>query len=65
MTEYTANDELEEIQASIPDTNEKSCCDNVIIAGDFNIVFNRRNGHAKRLQSLMNMNFSLRGVHSM
>ena len=53
---YIVNEDLEDILASITDVIENSECTDVIIAGDFNIDFNRKNGHAKRLHTFLKEN---------
>ena len=51
--EYHVDSNLEDILAAIGNLIGTCACDDVIIAGDLNIDFNRKNGYAKRLRSFL------------
>ena len=50
---YKVNEELEDTLASISYVIEQHSCDDVIITGDMNIDFNRRNGHGERFKRFL------------
>ena len=51
--EYHVDSNLEDILAAIGNLIGTCACDDVIIAGDLNIDFNRKNGYAKRLRRFL------------
>ena len=51
--EYHDNQDLEDVLAVIENIIETYQCENVLIAGDLNIDFKRKNGHVKRLDRFL------------
>ena len=53
LKQYLVDYNLEDILAAIGNLIGTCACDDVIIAGDLNIDFNRENGNAKRLRRFL------------
>ena len=54
--EYHINADLEDILAVIENLVDSNHCDDIIIAGDLNVHFDRRNGNVKRLKRFLTSN---------
>ena len=54
--EYHINADLEDVLAFIETLVDSNHCDDIIIAGDLNVDFDRRNGNVKRLEIFLTSN---------